>query len=120
MKRSIFKPLALMACAAVCLTCAPIILAQFSNWSGQKIETTLKRKRPPEYFVIGTGVRLQVESQIPGGREFIGLLKARLESGLFAQDSRLRSEESAPETVIVCNITRIDANDNKWEQRTEK
>jgi hypothetical protein len=120
MKRSIFKPQALIFCIVVFINYAPITLAQFSNWSGQKIEATLKRKRPPEYFVIGAGVKLQIESQIPGGREFIGLLKARLESGLFAQDSRLRSEESAPETVIVCNITRIDANDNGWEQRTEK
>ncbi len=120
MKKSIYKHLALMFSVALCFNSAPIILAQFSDWKGQKIEATLKRKRPPEYFVIGTGVRLQVGSSIPGGAGFTELLKARLESGLFARDSRLKSEERSPETIIVCNITRLDANDGAWEQRTVK
>jgi len=117
MNRSIFKPLALAPCVIACFTCAPGIFAQFNDWKGQKIETTLKRKRPPEYFVIGTTVKLEIK---PQSHSYANLLRARLESGLFAQDSRLRSEERVPETIIVCEITRLDANDREWNQRTEK
>ncbi|MGH9939831.1 MAG: hypothetical protein ACREAM_26625 [Blastocatellia bacterium] len=120
MDRSIFKLLALALCVIAGLTCAPVIFAQFNDWKGQKIETTLKRKRPPEYFVIGTKVKLEIKSQGHSYADYANLLRARLESGLFAQDSRLQSEEMAPATVIACEITRLDADDNRWDQRTEK
>ncbi len=118
MNRSVTKMLPRLACGIFCLISTAIAFAQFNDWKGQKLQAKLKRKHPPEYFIIGTAVRLQVSSQISSGNHYVGLLKARLESGLFAQDSRLRSEERNPQTIISCEITRIDADDNRWEQRT--
>lgn len=99
------------------LCCATIAFAQFNDWKGAKLEAKLKRKRPPEYYVMNTAVKLQIK---PLNHPYAALLQARLESGLFAQDSRLKSEEGRPETIIVCDITRLDASDDAWEKRTTK
>lgn len=107
-----------LARAVVLLLCYAIaVFGQFNDVLGRKLEAKLKRKHPPEYFVIGTAVKLEIK---PSNHQYASLLRARLESGLFAQDSRLKSEETRPETIIVCDITRLDADDSRWDQRTTK
>ncbi|HMY71781.1 MAG TPA: hypothetical protein PLQ88_08090, partial [Blastocatellia bacterium] len=107
-----------LARSTVLLLCYVVaVFGQFNDTWGRKLEAKLKRKHPPDYFVIGTAVKLEIK---PASHSYAGLLRARLESGLFAQDSRLKSEESRPETIVVCDITRLDADDSRWEQRTTK
>ncbi len=115
MKSKLNPSLARAVAALLC--CAIAVFGQFNDVLGRKLEAKLKRKHPPEYFVIGTAVKLEIK---PASHQYAGLLRARLESGLFAQDSRLKSEESRPETIVVCDITRLDADDSRWEQRTTK
>lgn len=114
MKNSAIKTLARISGAIICLACATTAFGQFNDWKGQKIEATLKRKRPPQVYLHGTGVKLDINSTIHRGRDYRAQIQSRLESGLFAQDSRLRP---GAETIIVCNITRLDADDNEWQSR---
>jgi hypothetical protein len=109
-----------LAAAGWLLAAAAPVDAQFNDWKGAKLDAQLKRKHPPEYFVMGTAVKLEVKTQIPAGNNYTGLLRARLESGLFAQDSRLQAEERNYQTIISCEITRLDASDGQWETRTSK
>jgi len=121
MKLSPNKTFARIAVALLYCACAIIVFGQkggFNDIWGRKLEAKLKRKHPPEYFIIGTAVRLEIRTQIPAGNDYVGLLRERLQSGLFAKDSRLQSEERNPQTIISCQITRIDADDNRWDQVT--
>lgn len=117
MRRAAIKSFArLMGVFGLCL--GVVVFGQFNDWKGQKLEAKLKRKRPPEYYVMGTEVGLKVGTQIPAGRDYVGTLQARLESNLFAQDSRLKPATGKAETIIFCEITRLDADEDRWETRT--
>ena len=54
MNGSAIKFLARIAGAIFCLIFAAVAFAQFNDWKMQKLEAKLKRKHPPEYFIIGT------------------------------------------------------------------
>lgn len=91
--------------------------AQFrKGFSQQLLEVTLTRTKPPRVYLMKTAIAVQVTSQAqrPGVPE---RLATALESELISNDPRLKPQKTSPETVIVCNIGRLET-DQKSESRT--
>ncbi len=103
---------------ALSLACATMTLGQgFSGFLGSKMEAHLKRRKPPQVYLMGTAISVIGRSQAPEGREHVQPLATQLESALISGDRRLHAEANRPETIIVCTITNLSTSE-KWETRT--
>jgi len=85
---------------------APAIYAQnFGNLIINRKKIVLQRKLPPTGHIEGTTFNVVVTTPAGMQQDLPTDLKSTLESLLIRDDSRLRSEDVHPETVITCRIT---------------
>src|ERR1700733_1142632 len=88
------------------LISSPALPARAQNFGGSmgRKKLTLQRKLPPTGHIDGTTVK--VEAPAKGFQADIGPdLASTLESILLRNDSRLRSEDTHPDTLITCQVT---------------
>jgi hypothetical protein len=96
-----------------------ITAVQAQGFGMFKMDVVLNRKNPPRVYIMGTAINIRVTSQVSKGTTYTGQLASTLESELLSQDNRLKPESNNPETIISCEITRLDAGE-KWETRQTK
>jgi hypothetical protein len=91
----------------------------FSGKFGSKMDVILNRKRPPQVYIIGDAISVQVSSKVPTGSQYCNPLASMLESALIDQNRHLRPEHSKPETIISLEITQLVSKEG-WEERRYK
>jgi hypothetical protein len=85
-------------------TPAPAAYAQNFGGSLGRKKLTLQRKLPPTGHIDGTTIK--VEATAKGFQADIGPdLASTLEAILLRNDSRLRSEDTHPDTLVTCQVT---------------
>ena len=84
-----------------------------------KMDVILKRKKPPQVYIIGDAISVQAKSRLAAGSKYCPAIASMLESALINQNRRLRPEQAKPETIIALDITHIESNE-KWEERRAK
>jgi hypothetical protein len=93
----------------IALIAAPVLLtahlaAQNFGMSMTQKKVVLNRKLPPTGHIAGTTVQVVVTA--PGLQsDLAGDLKSNVENILLRNDSRLRSADATPDTLITCIIT---------------
>lgn len=111
------KPLIRLSLLLTAVACCPMLLtrAQGQGFRGaiykgsQKMEATLKRKHPPLVHIMGVAVSVRARSENAVNTPYASQLASELESELCSNDRRLKPEKVNPETIVSCNITRLDA-----------
>jgi hypothetical protein len=91
----------------------------FSGTLGSKMDAMLKRKSPPRVYIMEPAISVRAHSMTASGTNYSQPLASMLESELTSQDNRLKPEPHRPETIISCEITRLESAD-KWEQRQSR
>jgi hypothetical protein len=102
--------------------CAPPAFGQFreSIFKGaQTMTTKLKRKKPPQVYLMAETINVRVVSQTPRGNSYAPQIESMLETALLNNYRHMRAEARNPEALITCQITRVDSKED-WEQRTNK
>ena len=90
-------------CLLISSPALPARAQSFGGSMGRK-KLTLQRKLPPTGHIDGTTVK--VEATAKGFQADIGPdLASTLEAILLRNDSRLRSEDTHPDTLITCQVT---------------
>jgi hypothetical protein len=107
--------------ASLCISAGLIAYGQ--GFSGgmmrTKMDVILKRKKPPQVYIIGDAISVQARSRVSKGAQHCTAMASMLESALINQNRRLRPEPANPETIISLDITQIESNE-KWEERRSK
>ena len=95
----------------VLLYAAPVSLVQAQNFGNlvSRKKLVLVRKLPPTGHIEGTTVKVVATSSKTIQQDVAPDLATTLEAMLIRYDSRLRSEDTHPETLITCSITRARA-----------
>jgi hypothetical protein len=114
MYKTSIKPAVFLASITLCFVSAAH--AQFSGTFGSKMDVTLNRKSPPRVYIMGTAIGVRVTSLARGGSIHSQQLASMLESELLSNDNRLKPEPNNPETIISCEITRLESGE-AWEQK---
>lgn len=114
-KRTWFRYSVLGAC--VLLAC-PNLPATFAGcgFGVFKMDVFLNRKSPPKVYIMGTAINVRASSLVARGNAYSAQLASTLESELLSHDNRLKPESGNPETIISCQITRLESAE-KWEDR---
>ena len=73
------------------------------------MEATLKRKHPPLVHIMGVAISVRARSENAVNTPYASQLASELESELCSNDKRLKPEKVNPETIVSCNITRLDS-----------
>ena len=105
----------------LCLTMlgASGIAAFGQGFGAFKMDAILNRKSPPRVYLMGTAISVRSTSLAERGMAYTGQLASTVESELFSHDSRLKADPHSPETIISCEITRLDS-EEKWEARRSR
>lgn len=83
--------------------------AQFrKGLTQQTIQVVLNRRQPPKVLIVGTNIKVEVISQAKGRDNIAERFKTTLETQILANDTRLRTGEPQPDTVIACTISRLE------------
>src|SRR5262245_27795997 len=95
--------------AGVILSVTTAASGQFrKGLTQQTIQVVLNRRQPPKVLIVGTNIKVEVVSQATNRGNIADRFKTALETQLLANDTRLKTGEPQPDTIIACTISRLE------------
>ena len=101
---------------SLCINLSSTAYGQFSGMLGSKMDVMLKRKNQPQVYIMDPTISVRVKSMVATQSDYSRQMASILESELISRDDRLKPDPNNPETIISCDITRLESED-KWELR---